>query len=442
MNRYFFHLLLFSLLSQAVGTDTLAQPSVFFLSRQDFGAGDGPISVAVADFNADLRPDLAVANGGSNNVSILLGNGDGTFAAARNFGAGDGPNSVAVADFNADSVPDLAVTNARSDNVSIFLGNGDGTFAAARNFGVGSFPVFVAVADFNADLRPDLAVTNFFFNNVSILLGNGDGTFAAAQNFEVGSNPISVAVADFNADLRPDLAVANPGSDNVSILLSAPGPLVFTQVFNIDVNNRTEVYLTNVGGDTADGGITYTNKEGSAAGPTIPFNLAPRQTAVFMPPDGFVGSAQASIAEGGLLDGVAVWNFQIASAPAEAGLFQTSDPRFRVGVAPIVSTFATSRWTLTIGAVLPNTMVGTAIYNTADEVNNCETSFWNAAGQQVTSSNVSLPANGQFSGFTEVPENFVGSALIFCDSAAIVIGVVQDLTNGFPTVLDASDARF
>jgi hypothetical protein len=89
-----------------------------------------------------------VANSDSNNVSVLLGNGDGTFQAARNFGVGSYPLSVAVGDFNGDGVPDLAVANASSNNVSVLLGNGDGTFQAARNFGVGSDPVS---GEFNSD---------------------------------------------------------------------------------------------------------------------------------------------------------------------------------------------------------------------------------------------------------------------------------------------------
>ena len=106
--------------------------------------------------------DLAVANFGSDDVSILLGNGNGTFVTpAVNFGAGDGPWSVAVGDFNNDTIQDLAVANALSDNVSILLGNGNGTFVTpAVNFGVGDQPFSVAVGDFNNDTIQDLAVAN------------------------------------------------------------------------------------------------------------------------------------------------------------------------------------------------------------------------------------------------------------------------------------------
>src|SRR5262249_11018670 len=195
-----------------------------FQAAVNFGAGVGPRSVAVGDFNGDGVQDLAVANSGfvSTNVSVLLGNGDGMFQAAVNFGVGNFPVSVAVGDFNGDGVQDLAVVNGGVgyNGVSVLLGNGDGTFQAAVNFGAGVTPVSVAVGDFNGDGVRDLVVANFFIsNNVSVLLGNGDGTFQAVVSFGAGSFPRSVAVGDFNGDGRQDLAVANQDSIDVSVLL-------------------------------------------------------------------------------------------------------------------------------------------------------------------------------------------------------------------------------
>ena len=178
-------------------------------TARSLGAGSNPFSVAVGDFNGDGVQDLAITNGGSAHVSVLLGNGDGTFQAAVNFGVGIRPAVVTVGDFNGDGIQDLAVANNGSNNLSVLLGNGDGTFQVAVNFGAGGSPLSVAVADFNGDGVQDLAVANEGSNNVSVLLGNGDGTFQAAVNFGAGVNPISVAVGDFNGDGRPDLAVAN-----------------------------------------------------------------------------------------------------------------------------------------------------------------------------------------------------------------------------------------
>ena len=96
---------------------------VSFIARRDFAAGFAPLSVAVGDFNGDGVEDLAVANHSSNNVSVLLGNGDGSFQAALDFGAGSSPRSVAVGDFNGDGRPDLAVANENSNNVSVLINN-------------------------------------------------------------------------------------------------------------------------------------------------------------------------------------------------------------------------------------------------------------------------------------------------------------------------------
>ena len=190
-----------------------------FHPAMNYAVGSAPFSVAVGDFNADGRPDLAVANFNSNKVSILQGNANGTFQTAINYAVGTSPLSIAVGDFNADGRPDLAVANFTSNTVSILLGNANGTFQVAVNYAAGSRPYSVVVGDFNADGRPDLAVANFSSNTVSILLGNGNGTFQAAVTYAVGSSPVSVAVGDFNANGSPDLAVANFNSANVSILL-------------------------------------------------------------------------------------------------------------------------------------------------------------------------------------------------------------------------------
>jgi hypothetical protein len=197
-----------------------------FLDPLAFDAGSGPTSAVVGDFNGDGIPDLVVANRDSDYVSVLLGNGDGTFQSASNFPAGSHPLSVAVGDFDRDGNLDLAVVGfycgndgCTDETVRVLLGNGDGSFESAGNFLAGSRPSSVAVGDFNFDGILDLAVANEGSNNVSVLLGNGDGTFQAARNFSAGNRPSSVVVADFDGDGYLDLAVANAGSNNFSVLL-------------------------------------------------------------------------------------------------------------------------------------------------------------------------------------------------------------------------------
>ena len=190
-----------------------------FGATTSFAVGSSPFSVSVADFDGDGVQDLAVANGSSNNVSILLGDGSGSFAVATNFATGDSPQSVSVGDFNGDGNQDLAVANGSSNNVSILLGTGSGSFGAATHFAVGTRPYFVSVGDFNGDGNPDLAVANIGGANVSILLGTGSGSFGVATHFAVGLLPDCVSVGDFNEDGNQDLAVANQGGGGLSILL-------------------------------------------------------------------------------------------------------------------------------------------------------------------------------------------------------------------------------
>lgn len=177
--------------------------------------GTEPRSVATADFNGDGIEDLAVANYGDGTVTILLGKGDGSFAQASGspVSAGITPFSVAPGDFNGDGVPDLALANGSSDTVTILLGSGDGSFTQAANNPVtpGFAPTFVAVGDFNGDGTADLALVNNGNKAVTILLGNGDGTLAQAPNspIDVGDSPYSIAVGDFDGDGIADLAVAN-----------------------------------------------------------------------------------------------------------------------------------------------------------------------------------------------------------------------------------------
>ena len=180
-----------------------------FGKSRGFAVGSFPNSVAIGDVNGDGKRDIAVANLGSDNVSILLGNGGGSFRKARNFGAGLHPTQLRFGKLNGDAKRDIAVANS-SGTVSILLGHGDGTFGAAKSFPAGATARSLAIGDFNGDGKRDIAVVNDA--GVSVLLGHGDGTFGAATSFPAGINPTWVVVGHFNRDANLDLAVSNAGS--------------------------------------------------------------------------------------------------------------------------------------------------------------------------------------------------------------------------------------
>ena len=183
-----------------------------FLAPVNYSVGTGPQAVVTADLNGDGHLDLITANAGSNNISVLLGNANGTFGAAQTYATGAGPAAVAVGDFNGDGKLDIVTANEADNTVSVLLGNGDGTFQAAKSYAVGSQPVSVAVGDFDGKL--DIVTANQGDGSVSLLPGNGDGTFGAAKPIASYGQPVqSVAAGDFNSDGKLDLAVALRGTD-------------------------------------------------------------------------------------------------------------------------------------------------------------------------------------------------------------------------------------
>jgi VCBS repeat protein/thrombospondin type 3 repeat protein len=203
----------------------------------NFGTGSGrnPVFIASADFNRDGRRDLAIANANGSipydpgSISILLGNGDGTFGQPQSLRSGWNPFGLAVGDFNHDGSDDLAVVNYGSDLLMVHIGDGRGGFAPPHQYSVGSQPFWVATDDLDGDGNLDLLVADFgtysAYNppptsgDVRVFLGNGDGTFRRQVTLVAGLNPAVVVTGDFNGDGRKDLAVVNANSSDVSVFL-------------------------------------------------------------------------------------------------------------------------------------------------------------------------------------------------------------------------------
>jgi len=186
----------------------------------NYPAGDAPALVVLCQLNNDSHLDLAVANADSDDISVLIGNGDGTFQAAISVPAGDSPWSVCGGDLDDDGAVDLAVANGTSNTVTVHINNGDATFQTPVEYPVGNAPRSVLAADLNGDPYPDLAVSRRYSGNVSILLNNGDGTFYEAGSYSTGTYPANVSAGHFDSDADLDLAVVNSLSNNVSVLLN------------------------------------------------------------------------------------------------------------------------------------------------------------------------------------------------------------------------------
>lgn len=209
-----------------------------FLAGRNYPSGEYPIAAVVQDFNNDGVSDIVSANGNDQNISVFLGNPDGTFGQANTFSVGAGAAEVASADLNGDGNADLVVTD-DIQSAYVVLGNGDGTFGRSSTISLHGSPLGIAIADLNGDGILDLAIALFGpfrppGGDVAILLGVGDGSFASPVFYDLSDHSaVRLVAIDLNHDGKLDLAVAVQRGAGLAVLLgNGDGtfqPAVFSQ---------------------------------------------------------------------------------------------------------------------------------------------------------------------------------------------------------------------
>ena len=213
-----------------------------------------PEAVGIGRFDGDAKLDVAVTQefGGTSELQILLGNGDGTFRLGQTYPVGPSSYAVAVADFNGDHKLDLAVAEGQGVGVGVFLGEGDGTFQQRVDYRT-NFPSSIASADMYGRGIKDLVVANLDFpSGFSVLMGNGDGTFGSATYFPDGGLVRTVAVGDFNGDHQPDVIVSDDGAGQIITVLN-------TGVVTFSPATPVRFHQQNVGTTSAPLTVTLTN---------------------------------------------------------------------------------------------------------------------------------------------------------------------------------------
>lgn len=249
-----------------------------FELKPSMSFGTTPESVVGADFDQDGDIDLATANYDSNNASVRLNRGSGTFASSRHFSTGSGSTSLTATDLDGDGYPDLAVANQSAGTLSVLLNEGEigsdsVSFLDAVNYRVGLQPLSVTAADLDGDGDQDLAVANSALfggtSNVSVMRNTGNGEFDDAVSYQAGTTPTCVRAADLDGDSHNDLVVTNGLSNNISILWNdkdgtfvggsnhgVGGSPNFVAVADIDCDGDLDLAVANWALFGGTGGIT------------------------------------------------------------------------------------------------------------------------------------------------------------------------------------------
>ncbi|MGA2498856.1 MAG: VCBS repeat-containing protein, partial [Tepidisphaeraceae bacterium] len=192
----------------------------FQRAKRTATGGLGSVDLALGDVNGDGKLDVVVANSISGTVSVLFGNGNGTFAAPRIYKAFKNPTAIRLGDVNGDGKLDIIVTNTATHKMTYLLNKGNGTFGALKSFEIpGVSPIAFDMADLNGDGKLDIVVVNNTKSlSLDVLFGNGNGGFKMSQRLRVGLPATSVKIADVDNDGKLDIVASNATSKFVSVL--------------------------------------------------------------------------------------------------------------------------------------------------------------------------------------------------------------------------------
>ncbi|MGE0127155.1 MAG: FG-GAP-like repeat-containing protein [Blastocatellales bacterium] len=331
-----------------------------------------PYFVAAADFNNDGALDLAVTHINAASVSVFTANGSGGFNAKQDFAIGTGSFNLTIGDFNLDGNKDIAAANSLANAaaaVSVLLGNGNGTFGAKTDFAAGASPQGIATGDLDGDGNPDLITTNGNAGQLVILTGNGAGSFGAGVPVALTGTSTRILVADVNHDGRLDLLATVPGASQAAVLINnctASAPVItitptalsdgvigqsFTQVFTASGGTAPYTFMllsgslpngvtlqpdgTLTGVPSEIGAFTFTikatDKNGCMGTITIRWQIKCPQITIAPATvhDGTAGVSYAPIEQLTASGGMAPYTFAVTSGLLPTGMQLTSDGKLQ-----------------------------------------------------------------------------------------------------------------